>query len=101
MEIKLFICPTPDCGNYYGSSSTPADLTQHLSGPKVENRASQQDTTGSPWTGARSDCPDCRERTGDRITRELVVIEVPLPEPRTPVPDLPPVQGQIRAAAIN
>jgi hypothetical protein len=61
--MRLYICPTPGCGNYYGSSSMP-DLS----------RERKYSITHRP-SGTRDECPDCKAegRTVRRELREVVV----------------------------
>lgn len=70
--MRLYICPTPGCGNYFGSSSMP-------------NLATSQNHAHAPWSasnageyravGTRDECPDCKAqgRTVRRELREVVV----------------------------
>jgi hypothetical protein len=48
--LVVYVCPNPDCGSYYGSSSMPPLETQ-------ENRSP---IGGSHVTGTRDQCPTCR-----------------------------------------
>jgi hypothetical protein len=50
VRVTVWTCPTPGCGNYYGSSSA-GDLFESFN----------QDAQGRP-TFPRSRCPDCRQR---------------------------------------
>lgn len=88
MKIKVWICPTTGCGNYYGSSNDEVNLHESFTGAKVEDRAEHFRKTGSHWRHNRAECPDCRQR-GESVQRELTEIELPTPEPRTPTPALP------------
>lgn len=66
--MRLYICPAPGCGNYYGSSSMP-DLAT------AQNRAHNPRSGEYAITGTRDECPDCkaRGRTVRREMREVVV----------------------------
>lgn len=75
--VEVWVCPTPGCGDYYGSS-TAGDLTKQHSGPKVEDRAKLKEETGSPWKHNRAECPSCRQR-GQKIQRQRVRVKIELP----------------------
>ena len=53
MRIKVWVCPTAGCGNYYGSSSE-RDLSKEVTGHRGMN--------GERWPDrghSRAQCPDC------------------------------------------
>jgi hypothetical protein len=65
VQVAVWVCPTPGCGNWYGSSSA-GDLA------RAENRA----PNGGPVTSTRDECPDCKVR-GKRVrrVRHMVAIQ--------------------------
>jgi hypothetical protein len=86
-SVTMWVCPTPNCGNFYGSSHD-ADLTAQFTGPKVENRGELEAVTGSPHKHNRAECPDCRQR-GIKAQRVPTVVRVTLPAHPPPTPALP------------
>lgn len=83
----LYVCPTPGCGDYYGSSQMP-DLGAEFTGPKCEDRGALEARTGSPYRHSRAACPSCRLR-GVAVERALVRVAVPVPANAPPTPALP------------
>lgn len=80
--ITVYVCPRPDCENYFGSSSM-TNLSAEWTGHKGMN--------GERWPDkahTRAECPDCRER-GISTERQKVVFRIELPpeQPRPPVPE--------------
>lgn len=80
MRIKIWVCPTEGCGNYFGSSST-GDLNVPAP-PRTEDRAPIAKEMGRPYRHTRANCPDCRRRGVDaeRVPTTLN-IEVPAATP--------------------
>lgn len=68
MSIIVYVCPTPGCGNYFGSSNS-GDLSTQVVAQKGAN---YEPRDPSRWH-ARSACPDCRQR-GKSVEREKVVV---------------------------
>lgn len=89
MQVRIYVCPIPGCGNYYGTDNMP-DLHGVFTGPRTEDIAGHAERTGSRYKHTRAECPACRLR-GQRVERELVVLEVPEPASVTPTPELPKV----------
>lgn len=81
VTISAYVCPTPGCGNYFGSCTMP-DLTKEYSGPKTENRhqvpAAQSPVGIEGVRHTRAACPDCRGRGLD-VERRLVTVNVRVP----------------------
>lgn len=75
MLIKVFVCPTEGCGNYYASSSQ-VDRMNTVVGQKDINFAPR--SPGDPNIAKRSECPDCRTR-GNRVERIAVEVETGIP----------------------
>jgi len=78
MEITVWCCPTPGCPDYYGATGGER-LDEQFSGARVENRAEMRDKTGSGFTKSRADCGSCLQRTGQRVPRVPVRLEVRVP----------------------
>jgi hypothetical protein len=78
-EIRVYVCPTPDCANFYGSSSM-GDLTQKLNHrTSMRNLANEDPSEWGKVTGSRAECPYCRDR-GIKVERELHVLTVTTPD---------------------
>lgn len=81
MEIEVYVCPTPGCGNYYGAKGMPV-LEDHHTGPKTEDR--HQIPAADSRVGVmgmrhnRAECPDCRIR-GTYVQRQRVTVAVEVP----------------------
>ncbi len=69
MQVKLWVCPTDGCTNYYGSSSM-GDLTEVVA--KVDNNFTPRPKESHH---TRAQCPDCRTN-GIRVERELLTITI-------------------------
>ena len=63
MEVTIYVCPTPGCGNYYGSSvaSRLEDFPVGLRDINFEPKPEEQHRT-------RATCPDCFKK-GTRVER--------------------------------
>lgn len=85
--IFVYICPTPECGDYFGSGNMP-DLSTSWNGPKIEDQGERQRLTGSRYTNNRQSCPSCRQR-GKDVQRVLAKVQVPVPKVGPPTPELP------------
>lgn len=59
VEVEVWVCPTPGCGNYFASRAE-GDLRQSHNREPNHGKA----------TTSRAECPDCRDR-GDRVERVL------------------------------
>lgn len=71
VEVGVYVCPTPGCGNYYGSSSM-TDLAKAKIEPPVDNKDSYRKAHGGDTVKfTRDECPDCRQR-GKSVPRQLV-----------------------------
>jgi len=68
INVALWICPTPGCGNYFGSSGT-GDLS------KMMNKSITQQPTFP-----RSICPDCHRLGRGTIERIPVTTTVKVPD---------------------
>lgn len=80
IQITVWVCPTPGCGNYFASSGAP-DLSQEKTGKKVEDVAEWEKKTGQRHTHMRSACPDCKAlRNGLLVDRKPVTTRVVVPE---------------------
>lgn len=79
MQIKVYVCPTDGCQNYYGASGMP-DLSEEHTGPKTEDRHQvplDQSRVGvAGMRHSRAECPDCRQN-GVYVDRELRTIVLP------------------------
>lgn len=82
MKVQLYICPTPGCDNYYGSSGMPADLEDRHTGPKTEDRHQvplKDSRVGvAGMRHSRAECPTCRVQ-GKYVDRVLVTVDAPKP----------------------
>lgn len=73
--MRVYVCPSPGCGDYFGHSGIAPDLSSHPTGPKTEDR--HQVTKDASRVGvagkrhSRAECPSCRER-GIFVERQLV-----------------------------
>lgn len=65
IDITVWVCPTPGCGNYYASSSA-GDLSQLFN---VKPNSSEK-------TFPRSRCPDCRDAGRGEVDRVRAVATV-------------------------
>lgn len=89
VNIQVYVCPTPGCGNYYGTKSIEQlNLRDQFTGPRIEDRATHVQSHGTEYRHSRAECPDCRQR-GVKVERALVFMEVELPDDNTPTPELP------------
>ncbi len=86
-QIEVYVCPTPQCGSYYGHSNMP-DLGSWFTGPKTEDMGALEDATGSKYRHSRAACPDCR-RSGREVERVRVTVLIEVPETGPPTPRLP------------
>jgi hypothetical protein len=95
-RVEVYVCPTPGCGNFYGSSDMPA-LEAEFTGPKTEDGSALEMKTGSRFRHSRAECPDCRLKGLGRVVRvrRAVTIQVPVKGP--PAPKLPEPSGTIHA----
>lgn len=83
-RVRLYVCPTPGCPDYYGST-TMAILEEEWTGVKIEDR---HQTGISVYADApkgmrhpRAECPTCR-KAGKHVMRLPVeaIVVVPMPE---------------------
>lgn len=74
VPIRVYVCPTPGCGNYFGASGMP-DLTTAMTGVRTENRHEYEQAHGTKWRHNRAECPDCRAN-GKEVQRKLVQVNV-------------------------
>lgn len=78
MDIRVYVCPTPGCGDYFGHTDMP-DLAAATTGPKTEDRhqvsqlESRVNVAGKRHS--RAECPSCRER-GVFVERILCSISI-------------------------
>lgn len=86
-RIEMYVCPAPECTNYFGHTGMP-DLSTEFTGPMVENKGKLEQETGSPHKHNRAECPDCRQR-GLAVQRTRIVTIVPVPVTPNPTPALP------------
>lgn len=59
--VEVWVCPVPQCGNYWASSTNAAlstDLQKEQNHEPLGNRGLW--VGAAPVTGTRSDCPDCK-----------------------------------------
>lgn len=74
MIIRIYVCPTPGCGNYYGSKSmTDRPLSEELRQGRVEDK--EMWSTDRILKGSRADCPDCAAHGLGNVERQLVEFE--------------------------
>lgn len=85
--ILVYVCPTPECGDYYGSANMP-DLSSAWNGPKIEDQGEREMKGQSRYTNNRQSCPSCRER-GIDVQRVLIQTQVPVPKQGPPTPEKP------------
>lgn len=95
-DIEFYICPTPGCPDYFGSSTMPS-LETAWTGPKAEDRGILAVNTGSPHRHNRAECPTCRTQ-GRSVQRMRMRITVGVPKEGPPTPPLPQIDGQLRLA---
>lgn len=83
MIIKVWMCPTEGCGNYFASSSAGERLDEAVTGDRGMN--GEFNTPDRHHT--RATCPDCWDRgeRGVQIERIPVSVEVAVPAPRLPI----------------
>lgn len=84
VEVEIWACPTPSCGNYYGASSAKGmDLNAVMNEMRVDDKAAHVAQGGSPLTHSRGECPDCRAR-GFKVPRQKITLKllVPMPMPQ-------------------
>lgn len=76
-QVVVYICPTKGCGNYYGNTTFRTDRTPDID-TVMERRTSESGEKLKTY--ARTECPDCRSRTGARVKRipYLVTAVIPL-----------------------
>lgn len=81
MIIQFVVCPTPNCGSYFGSSGM-GDMTEVVAkkGANFENRPPHR------WH-TRASCPACRAR-GINVERVFVNFDIEIPAEM-----LSPVEG--------
>lgn len=79
VEIRVVVCPHPECNNYYGATSMAPDMTKLFSGPKVENRRAHQIAHGSKESKTLADCPECLLRGRGRIERTPMTLRANVP----------------------
>lgn len=87
--VGFYLCPTPGCGNYYGSSSM-VDLSKEVALGRPEDHV-PANNPGRIARHTRAECPDCRAR-GQRVERVLVATHVALPGP-VASPEIPAAVG--------
>jgi hypothetical protein len=92
-KISVYVCPSEDCTNYFGASGMP-DLSQQWTGPKIEDRAALEASSGSGVRHTRAACPDCRAR-GHEVERRLMVVNIAIPTKGPETPPLPALNGQL------
>jgi hypothetical protein len=66
--IVVYACPTPGCGNYFGSSSS-GDMAEVMG----QSNGNFEPRPESSWF-KRVECPDCRQR-GKKVERVRVEFE--------------------------
>jgi hypothetical protein len=99
-QIAVYICPTPDCGNYYGTSLMP-DLTKEFSGVKLDDAGSLEAKGQSRYKQSRAECPDCRACGRGRIVRVLTRVNVAIPVIGPEAPELPAPNPTTRLAGAT
>lgn len=62
VAVRVWVCPTPSCGNFYGSSSAPDLVTAVNRRSAMRNLADEDPSEWSKITSTRDECPDCRAR---------------------------------------
>lgn len=70
MLVKIFVCPTDGCGNYFASSSQETRM-QTVVGQKGVNFEPRP----ASMHHKRQECPDCRSR-GKRVERVEMTLNV-------------------------
>jgi hypothetical protein len=75
--VSLYVCPSPECGNYYGASSMGDLSAAENRRSSLQNLAEEDPSNWGAVKSHRDECPDCRAR--DVTThRELVAVTVPV-----------------------
>lgn len=71
MEVHLWVCATPGCDTYFGSSSIHGvDLSSKLNYPATQDGGMSKGSTGN-----RSQCPSCKK------PRQRLTVTVRKPSP--------------------
>jgi hypothetical protein len=77
--VTLYVCPTPDCPDYYGSTYMP-ELEKLWTGPKAEDRhqegISVHEHAPPGMRHTRAECPTCRRggRYVERVRRSVTIL---------------------------
>lgn len=95
-EVEVYVCPEPECGNYYGTNAMP-ELGEQFTGPKLDDQSKLESVTGSRYRHSRAACPDCRMR-GKSVERVRVKARVAIP-PSKDLPKTPSLPGSTAVAA--
>ncbi len=85
--IHVYVCPTPGCPDFFGSTTMGA-LHHQFTGPMTENKPALLASTGSTARHTRAACPTCRIR-GVHVERVLVTTRISVPTTGPATPDLP------------
>lgn len=86
MKVKLYVCPTEGCGDYYGHNGVDLDKPAHartedrhaiakeLGGSIIVSEGGFETAEHPVSRHMRSACPTCRAR-GISVERELVELD--------------------------
>lgn len=94
-NIRVYVCPTPECSNFYGCSTMP-NLYNEFTGPKTEDKHALEKATGHNVRHTRAECPECRVMRKDsdgkplQVERILLMVPINVPIAGPPTPPLPP-----------
>lgn len=85
-RVRFYVCPTPGCPDYFGSSSMQ-DLQTEWTGVKIEDRhqtgISVYEDAPMGMRHPRAECPTCR-LGGNHVMRLLAEAVVVVPPPELP-----------------
>lgn len=71
MNVKIYVCPNSQCGNYYGSSSMPILENEMNMAPITSRDRGQVRST-------RATCPQCGSEREPWMARLVYQIKTPL-----------------------
>ena len=75
MIVKVWVCPTEGCGNYFASSTSGEDLDKQITG----HRGMNGEHNAPDRHHTRATCPDCWDR-GNRVERVPISTRLNLSE---------------------
>lgn len=81
-QVKVYVCPEPDCGNFAASSSA-SNLEEEWTGYRGQNGEKHPERAHT-----RAQCPDCRAR-GKQVERIPAIVMVTIPGDPPQAPPIP------------